>query len=192
MMRTLSLALASALLAGCGFSSAPFNALVEQQPPCDPISAPEVTLDLDEGCYRGACAGMTYAEISEALGEEGALDVTVCDGGGGPRGFIVADWSAAGVSASFFDNDADGVPDEGQAASGLRLQAPASGATVEGLGLGASMSCFINAHGNPDTYSVSRDSVNRYRISGVVYARFIASDTDQDGEADAITLLDEE
>lgn len=130
--------------------------LVNALPACVP-AAPGAGLDTRRHCADGACVGATAAEISEALGEsptcapylEPQYQETYAD----------CTWPS-GVSETFEDFDADGVPDAGAVANLLVLEAPYAGRTADGLGLDAGLRCFVDAWGNPTGATLVHDGVS--------------------------------
>lgn len=130
--------------------------LLNTLPACVP-AAPGDGLDTRRHCASGACVGATAAEISEALGAsptcvpypEPQYQETYAD----------CAWPN-GVSETFEDFDADGVPDAGAVSYSLALEAPYAGRTADGLGLDASLGCFVDAWGNPTGATLAHDGVS--------------------------------
>jgi hypothetical protein len=150
--------LALPLLAACGanqeedddtvYAPATVGGVLESLPACQTADA-DGRLDLVTGCVGEACVGHTLDELEAALGVEPAC-VT-------PEG-------AAGISRCTFedtlivellDSDGDGWPDKGAEAEAIELEGPWA-STPEGLGVGASTSCFLQVYGEPDTATWSR------------------------------------
>lgn len=131
--------------------------LLEALPACVPSEGP-VTLDLVAGCADGACVGMSVDEVDAALGTSGTCE---------PYSFdpttIGCDWPN-GISISFDDLDEDGSVDPGSRADALSLRPPFSGATEDGLGLGASMRCFLDHLGAPESVTWDREG-SEYLVS---------------------------
>jgi hypothetical protein len=117
-------------------------------PACE-LGSTDGTLDLNAGCADGACAGMTYLEIVDALGEEGECERFSFESGSYSSSVADCSWND-GVSASFDDLDEDGIPDDGAITYDIGVASPFAGGTDDGLGVGASFSCFVAALGDPD------------------------------------------
>ncbi len=109
-------------------------------------------MDIEAGCADGACVGMTYAEINEALAEEGYCFAYHIDYDGNEYGYAFCDWSN-GISTDFADDDFDGLPDEGNRAYSISVNLPFDGGTSDGLSLDAGMRCFVDALGKPTSAS---------------------------------------
>lgn len=107
---------------------------------CDATSG-DGTLDLT-GCALGVCAGATYADAVEALGEADSFDDS-------DPGYVNATWTE-GVSTWYPDLDTDGVPDADGLATWISVFPSANVTTEEGLGPRVSMRCFVDVLGDPD------------------------------------------
>lgn len=177
---------------GAGGAEAPTLAdLLEQMPPCVPVAA-DGRIDFDTACVDGACMGMTYAEMSAALGSAGA-----CSAGDPNTQSLTCDWS--GLSAFFADADMDGVPDPGDTATCLFLGEPFDGGTTEGLGVGATMRCFVDALGIPSQaqftatgkgYVVSQVGWGDFGIGPAISDLYGDVGIEPDGRADLIAICD--
>jgi hypothetical protein len=111
--------------------------LLDSMPPCMRAPPPhDGTIDFAAGCVRGACPDMTYDEMNAVLGSTG-----VCTAPLPGDTTLFCEWN--GLEALFDDADADGVPDAGSTAGVLFLHDPFTGQTSDGLGLGATMRCFL-------------------------------------------------
>lgn len=124
--------------------------VLDALPACEPASD-DGRLDLDAGCADGICSYMTYEEIVAGTGDEGDCDSYYYRSGSYEFGGVSCAFD--GVSVSFDDEDVDGIPDEGSYTYGVSVDAPFDGGTVDGLGIDASMSCFVEALGYPDSVS---------------------------------------
>ena len=99
-------------------------------------------LDLDLGCADGACSSATYDEWVVALGDPGECSQSSTGSN------VRCEWSQ-GIRTYFDDDDADGLPDAGDAAGVVYVSPPYDGLTQEGLGLGVSLRCYTDALGDP-------------------------------------------
>lgn len=119
-----------------------FNDVLENLDPCVPLK-PGEQLDLAGGCIQGVCAGDTFGEADRAYGEG-----VSCQRSG-------QDWDCnwpLGVAALFAPTDNDqGGPASGARARYVRARYLYEGATADGLGIGASISCFVEALGLPES-----------------------------------------
>ncbi|MBN1335414.1 MAG: hypothetical protein JXB39_05590 [Deltaproteobacteria bacterium] len=88
---------------------------------------------------------MTLEELNAALGED-----AVCTSSTTNPTVVYCDWPV-GIGCAFDDLDEDGEPDASSTAGTLYLEAPYDGGTTDGLGPGASFSCFIDALGYPNS-----------------------------------------
>lgn len=104
--------------------------LLDTLPACEPV-ATDGRLDIDGGCADGACAGMTYAEMVGALGDDPTCEAFYYEFGSYAGGSVSCTWDN-GVDASFDDLDRDGVADPASIAYGMKVQDPFDGGTVEG------------------------------------------------------------
>jgi hypothetical protein len=102
-------------------------------------------IDAIGGCMGGACAGDEFSAILLALGDRD----TVCDQ------LDTAEWECVwpqGIVVLFPPADTDeGAPSVGSRATWVRARYDYEGATADGLGIGISVSCFVEVLGLPDT-----------------------------------------
>lgn len=146
---------------GCGFTShgnhESVQALLDALPACEP-AAPSERIDLAAGCVDGICAGMTYAEIVEATGGEG--DCRPIEAEGETDSHCL--WAAGGVVTIHDDADADGEPDPDDATRLVFVPAGADATDPQGLGVGMSLRCYLDALGAPDSvHYCGTDGVRR-------------------------------
>ncbi|MDP2315152.1 MAG: hypothetical protein Q8P41_19790 [Pseudomonadota bacterium] len=127
--------------------------LLDTLPACEPLTG-DGRLDLYAGCADGACAGMTYVEMVDAIGNDGSCAPQYFEFDGYTSSSASCDWNN-GVSATFSDDDRDGVPDDFDTAYSVYVTSAYDGTTEDGLGIGASMSCFIDGIGVPDEVGFS-------------------------------------
>jgi hypothetical protein len=119
------------------------TSLLDALPPCAPAPAPhDGSIDLATACVEGVCMGMTFAEVNSALGAQGD-----CMSSPAVEGSLFCSWS--GLEIIFDDIDGDGVPDPGSTTTGISLIAPFRGTTSDGLGIGATLRCFVDSLGAP-------------------------------------------
>ncbi len=107
--------------------------LLAMLPPCERV-ATDGAIDLDGSCLSGACLGMTYGEIKAVLGEPDNLSVW-------------AFWEE-GIIIEFVD-PIDELTDESRS-NAVSANSDYAGGTSTGLGIGATMSCFVEDLGTPD------------------------------------------
>lgn len=132
----------------CGFTShgdhSEVQALLDALPACE-LAAPSDQLDFAAGCVEGVCAGMTYPEIVAATGAEGDCEAS----GLGADADFHCTWRGGGIKTIHADADADGKPDPGDAANVVFVQGDYAGADAQGVGLGMSLRCYLEALGSP-------------------------------------------
>lgn len=116
------------------------DALVAAGGECIP-GATDGRIDVTAACVDGVCAGERFDTIDGRFGEASCAALF--------PGFLECTWPN-GIGGAFDDYDEDGVPDEHAFAWGMYVQAPFDGGTRDGIGVGASMSCFFDAFGEPD------------------------------------------
>ncbi len=144
------------------------------------------TLDLEAGCARGACVGMTMAEVKSVLGEP-----TNCDDFSGS---VSCQW-AVGVSLDFVDTNHDKLPDLGAESEFLTVSRPFDGATASGLGLGVSMRCFAETYGEPVSLNLSSSFTSasfggdQSSFGRISVDDFSGTGEAPDGRADSITVF---
>lgn len=115
--------------------------LLDPHRDCAPMEASD-RLDLDAGCVDGACVGMTKAEVDAALG------AATCAAGDGAA---LCYWGQlGGVRAWLDDLDGDGVADADATVAEWLVYTPYDGSTADGLGIEASLGCWLQALGDPD------------------------------------------
>jgi hypothetical protein len=100
-------------------------------PPCEPADGP-VNIDIAAGCAGGACLDMTYAEVTGVLGDPAECDWNGCT------------WDIGLVLE--FESEEDQPLAEDPVTS-VDVEDEFDGATEDGLGPGASLSCFLEALG---------------------------------------------
>ena len=145
-----------------------FLDLLAAMPPCEPGST-DGLLDLEDGCADGACVNMDYDAMVAAIGEAPTCDsIYIRLGDSYESSQLSCDWSN-GLGMSFADDDQDGLPDTGARGWPLYVDLPWEGGTTEGLGLGASMSCFVDLLGPPDSASIDAGPEEGYLITYLYY-----------------------
>lgn len=112
-------------------------------PPCEPLQADDA-LDFEGVCIDGGCAGDGLSVFQDLWG-----DATSCDAG-------ECEWSR-GVIVEFDDD-----PLSGGRATEFQVTESGVGRDTNGLGIGASMSCFAEIYGMPDLLSIGQDSDGIY------------------------------
>jgi hypothetical protein len=153
-------------------------------------------IDIEAGCADGACAGMTYDDINEALAEEGDCSSYYVDFDGYAYGYSMCAWSN-GVSTDFADDDQDGVPDAGDRAYSIALDLPYDGGTAEGLSLDSHPRCFVDVLGDPSSASFAMDEDGEWLVRSIAYTDlglYVYDSYDKvgdyvpDGRVDGMTL----
>lgn len=96
-------------------------------------------IDLTTGCAGEVCAGMSYGEIVDVLGEG------TCDGFGT---FWFCDWSV-GITVGV--NGDELGPDPAEVPYSVDLDERYKGTTTDGLGVGLQLACFLDALPKPDS-----------------------------------------
>ncbi len=161
--------------------------LLDSLPPCMPAPAPhDGSIDLTTGCVKGVCQGMTFASVNATLGAQG-----VCTSLGAQ---VDCKWS--GLDIIFDDTNGDGVPDAGATTNGIFLAAPFRGTTSDGLGVGATLRCFIDSLGAP-TEIEAIDDRGSIEINELQFGSFVFLVDDgtpfagdrPDGRADSLSLF---
>jgi hypothetical protein len=121
-----------------------FVEVLEGMGPCARLKNGD-EIDAIGGCMGGACAGDTFSETVLALGDRD----TVCDQ------LSTGEWECLwpqGIAVSFPPAETDaGAPSPGTLATWIRARYDYEGATPDGLGIGISVSCFVEVLGLPDT-----------------------------------------
>ena len=116
-------------------------------------------LDLDGRCVDDICVGGSVDALVETYGAQ------TCAPGGGRA---LCRW--AGVSVYVPDADRDGQPDPGSSVSYLDIMR-ADVSNDDGLGIGASMSCFVDRLPAPDVLTLSRRDDGSWAIRELNWAR---------------------
>jgi hypothetical protein len=102
-------------------------------------------IDAIAGCVDGACAGDEFSSVLLTLGDRDTVCELVDTG----------DWECSwpqGIVVLFPPADTDeGAPSSGTRAGWVRARYNYKGATADGLGMGVSVSCFVEVLGLPDT-----------------------------------------
>ncbi len=199
--RLLVSALVPALLIGCGRKDEDEEAVIitetpgsiesvlDSLPACETVAA-DGRLNVVSGCADAACIGMTYEEVAEVMGDAGACEPV---GDGSPA--MVCTWEAV-VEIEFDDLDGDFEPDKGDMTSAIRILGEYAGGTPEGLGLGASSSCYLEHFGEPDyaTWMLVYDHYVLLEATWVGWGLTIVDDdgppgtVDPDGVVDHLTI----
>lgn len=136
----------------------PYAAWIESLGDCVPADG-DGRLELGPGCADGVCAGDAYEAFVAAFGHPSCVR--------GLYGYVVCDWDA-GVSSFFEDFDYDMVIEDDARGHVLWVTAPFDGLTADGLGIGASIACFVDRLGTPGEVTidpapvVSGDTVTWY------------------------------
>jgi hypothetical protein len=128
-------------------------------PTCE-LKRGDRTLDLHKGCADGACADQTYAEMDSAT-RGGAI----CTTSSVNPTHVSCAWSS-GITAPF--QGEDGSPSRTAKANQIFVKSAFSGTTAEGMGIGVSMGCFIDAFGEPEELSVEKEG-DRYIVSSMLF-----------------------
>jgi hypothetical protein len=158
--------------------------IVAHIPACE-LGEPSTRLDITAGCADGICADMTYGEMVAGYGEEG-----VCTNYGG--GYSHCDFADGAIGTVFVDDDNDAVPDAGNTSS-IFLDETYSGTTLDGVGLGQSMACFLDTMRYTDRYETVEGRLSEVQWTEPFSA--ILSDNDvfdseiPDGYADRLALF---
>ena len=115
--------------------------------------------DLDGRCVDDICVGGSVDALVETYGAQ------TCAPGGGRA---LCRW--AGVLVYVPDADRDGQPDPGSSVSYLDIMR-ADVSNDDGLGIGASMSCFVDRLPAPDVLTLSRRDDGSWAIRELNWAR---------------------
>ena len=195
--RMLATALVPALLVGCGKKSEEDEAVIitetpgsiesvlDALPACETVAA-DGRLNVVSGCADAACVGMTYEEIVEVMADPGACE-PMSDG----TPAMVCTWEGV-VQIAFDDLDLDFEPDKGDMAAGIRILGEYAGGTPEGLGLGASSSCYLEEFGEPDyaTWMLVYDHYVLLEATWVGWGLTIVDDDGPPGSVDPDGVVD--
>jgi len=151
--------------------------VIDALPACVPL-ATDGRVDVAAGCADDGCVGMTAVELEQAWGS------ATCSRQSSAPTSLRCVWPS-GVWARFDDHDDDGVPDDGSSARPLLLEPPYDGATADGLGVGASLSCFVDALGYPDAVRLSNVDDTGWRFRSMAWSSDGVELFDLHGEARA-------
>jgi hypothetical protein len=188
-------ALLPALLIGCGnkedesdniiITDSSIDGILDSLPACETIAA-DGRLNVVSGCADGACVGMTYDDVVDVMGEYGACEPTA---DGAPS--VQCTWEGV-VEITFDDLDDDFTPDKGDMIDSIRLLGEYPGGTAEGLGLGASTSCFIEQYGEPDlaTWTLVYDHYVLLEATWIGWGLTIVDDDGPPGDVDPDGYVD--
>jgi len=127
------------------FTTVDLDAAVANLPDCEPRLA-AFELDLDSGCARGLCPGQTFDDAVQLLGSGYTCFAA--------NGDAYCEWEALGLEGRWDDDDDDTVPDPKATNQRVHLTPQAEVATADGLGADASISCFFEVLGHPDSLTV--------------------------------------
>ncbi|MEQ1507389.1 MAG: hypothetical protein ABMB14_34490 [Myxococcota bacterium] len=157
------------------------NDVLEALGPCVPFK-PSDEIDLVGGCIEGACAGATFDTVSAALGSAvGPTDCEVIDG------LWYCHWDQAiDVAFPLTDDDGPDAPIDGSRASFVRGTTRYAGATVDGLGVGISPRCWVDALG-PASSAVFVDVLGTLAVSQIVWDAYGVEIEDEERADGAIS-----
>lgn len=188
--------LVPALLIGCGKDDegeaviltetpASIDGVLDTLPACQSIAA-DGRINVVSGCADGACVGMTYDDIADVMGEDGACEPTW---DGTPT--VTCTWEGV-VEIQFDDLDDDFSPDKGDMAERIRVLGEYAGGTPEGLGLAASSSCFLEQFGEPDlaTWMLVYDHYVLVEATWIGWGLTIVDDDGPPGSVEPDGLVD--
>ncbi len=163
---------------------------LERLPDCTSSSG-DGALEIDGACADGACAGMTWSEANAALGETGSCDTVASD-----ASELYCVWRDEAIAMFFSDGDYDGVPDPESRSTGLFVDEGYPGRTVDGLGPGESMRCFLDVLGQPPDEDIGWDVegdawylVELYYGELGLFVNDYSWDGPSDGRADGLSLF---
>lgn len=124
--------------------------LVASLPACMSAGEGDGRLELASGCVEDACVGDSYAQVSEALGEDGEVIGWGTFDDNGDVVFAFVDWSV-GISTWFPAipaGDDEYVPDPDAPGTWPLFLDPAyDGRTGDGLGVDSELSCWLERLG---------------------------------------------
>jgi hypothetical protein len=125
-------------------------------PACVP-GASDGRLDLEDACADGICIGQTFDDASSAYGEAPYClslvpGATACFYGG----FILAGYT---------DADGDMLPDDGKRAYTVQVFAGWPGGSEQGLSVGISPACWVDALGVADHVLLGAQEDGLYAVS---------------------------
>lgn len=123
----------------------PIDAWIESWEDCEAGSG-NGELDLERACAWGICAGETYDEAVAAAGQPVELDTS-------DPGWVYAYWGHS-VACWYYDNDFDGLPDPDTGCTFVTVFPDSGASTVDGIGSGDSLGCFVDLFGDPGLIEV--------------------------------------
>jgi hypothetical protein len=183
-------------------AEATFEDALASLPACEAAEA-DGRLDLDQGCADGLCTGMDFSDAEDVLGDAlGCISLYV-DYGPVQTSEVLCLWDT--LSATWLDEDRDGDPDRGSGALEVTASLPEwDGTTSDGLGAGASTSCFVDTLGAPAALTLGTAADGSLQPTELHYGGFSALDLydndevlaggydlEPDGRIDGVLLLDE-
>ncbi len=144
-----------------------FDDAVDALPACEPLPIDDAhPIDVIRGCVSGACAGDTFPEMLDALGDDVECVTTSFD-----NEQVYCTWESLGIDGLFEDDDRDDVPDDGARTDRIHAFPPAPAATLDGVGVGANTACFFDHLGNPDRLNLV-DVGGELMVRDLLYDRF--------------------
>jgi len=165
-------------------------------PPCE-FGSTDGRLDLLGFCADDVCVGDEAEWVQASLGPADDRSILAVTYSGYSYAYIYLTW-ASGLEAVFYDQDDDGMLDPTETVSYMNIDMPWVGGTTEGLGLGASMSCYLDALGRPDQawYGLIEGeyalTYARWDYAGIAVADNLLNASGisgfSDGYSDALTL----
>lgn len=164
------------------------DVLLDAQP-CEPLAADD-RLDPIGGCADGVCAKMQFRD-----GVQAVQRMPEC-GPGAQSGWLSCRWES-GVIANVYDSNEDGQPQGAEPIWWVSVEPPFGGASEEGLGLGISPGCFVEAFGAPNTVTLYEGEDGKPQLSygywesvGVVARDYLGGPQpyQPDGRIDQISL----
>lgn len=117
--------------------------VIDALPECEPPPGPDA-IDLAAGCASEVCAGMTYDEMVAVIGP-GSCRTTNFD-----DRQVYCTWAEQGIDGLFRDDDEDEVPNHDSETERIHVFRPSTAATIDGIGVDATLSCFFDVLGNPE------------------------------------------
>lgn len=135
-------------------------------PDCEPVDgSDDLPIDIARGCASGVCAGDTFDDMVAALGPIDCVTTTF------DNQQVYCTWPELGIDALFVDDDRNSIPDPTRRTDRIRLFPPHAGATVDGVGIGANIRCFIDSLGNPERMNLV-DVAGQLTIRDLLYDSF--------------------
>ncbi len=185
-----------ALLTGCGsdekgdsvvFTETPstIGGVLDTLPACELIAA-DGRLNVISGCADDVCVGRTHDEIAELMGGAGACEPSA---DGAPS--VVCTWEGV-IEVTFSDLDEDMEADKGDLAQAVSVHGIYDGGTTDGLGIGASSSCFLQLYGDPDlaTWQLVYDHYVLVEATWTGWGLTLIDDDGPPGEVDPDGIVD--